>query len=90
MKRRREKRTSERQPRYYRCVIIIIFQLHSNRAYIEEIEHKNKLEISEVEKEFRKNKDNVIEYLFNHVIKVDIIVPDVVKGKFEEKFGVQS
>ncbi len=62
--------------------------MNSNVAYIEEIENRNKLEISEVEKEFNKNKDKVIDYLFQNVLEVDITVPDVVKGKFEEKFGV--
>ena len=62
--------------------------MHSNRDYIEDIERKNKLEIIEVEKEFNKNKDKVVDYLFENVIQVDIIVPEVVKGKFEEKFGI--
>jgi hypothetical protein len=64
--------------------------LHSNRDYIEDIERKNKLEIIEVEKEFNKNKDKVVDYLFENVIQVDIIVPEVVKGKFEEKFGIKN
>jgi hypothetical protein len=29
-----------------------------------------------------------VEFLFNTVIEVDISVPEVVKGKFEERFGV--
>jgi hypothetical protein len=48
------------------------------------------LEIVDVEKEFNKNKDKVIDYLFNNVLQVDIVVPDVVKGRFEETFGVQN
>ncbi len=64
--------------------------MHSNRDYIEDIERKNKLEIIEVEKEFNKNKDKVVDYLFENVIQVDIIVPEVVKGKFEEKFGIKN
>jgi hypothetical protein len=64
--------------------------LHSNRTYIEDIEHKNKLEIIEVEKEFNKNKDRVIDYLFENALQVDIIVPEVIKGNFEERFGVKN
>ena len=65
-------------------------QLHSNRNYIEDIEHKNKLEIIEVEKEFNKNKDKVIDYLFENALQVEIIVPEVIKGNFEERFGVKN
>ncbi len=64
--------------------------MHSNRTYIEDIEHKNKLEIIEVEKEFNKNKDRVIDYLFENALQVDIIVPEVIKGNFEERFGVKN
>ena len=63
-------------------------QLNSNRTYIEEVERKNKIEINEVEQDYNKNKPKVIDFLFANAIEVDITVPDVVKGKFEEKFGV--
>jgi uncharacterized membrane-anchored protein len=62
-----------------------VTDLYSNRDYIEDIEKKNKQEISEVEKQFNKNKSNVIEYLFDNVIHVDYILPEVIKGNFEER-----
>lgn len=62
--------------------------MNSNRTYIEEIERKNKIEVNEVEQEFHQNKAKVIDFLFANVIQVDIDVPDVVKGKFEEKFNI--
>ena len=74
----------------YNLISSFKIQLHSNRNYIEDIEHKNKLEIIEVEKEFNKNKDKVIDYLFENALQVEIIVPEVIKGNFEERFGVKN
>ncbi len=62
-----------------------VTELYSNRDYIEDIENRNKQEISDVEQQFNKNKSNVIEYLFNNVTHVDYIVPEVIKGNFEER-----
>lgn len=41
-----------------------------------------------MEKDFNQNKDKVVKHLFDCVIEVDISVPDVVKGNFEEKLNV--
>jgi hypothetical protein len=63
----------------------LLIKLYSNRDYIEDLENKNRQEIIEVEQQFNRNKPKVIDYLFNNVIHVDIIIPEVVKGKFEER-----
>lgn len=44
-------------------------------------------DIQLVESLFKRNKETVIEYLIDHVKYVNIIVPEVVKGNFDEKFG---
>ena len=44
-------------------------------------------DIQLVESLFKRNKETVIEYLIGHVRYVNIIVPEVVKGNFDEKFG---
>ena len=67
-----------------------ITELTSNKEINEEIQNKNKQEIEVIEKQYEKNKDKVIEFLFNNTIKVDYEVPDVVKGCFEEKFGIKE
>ena len=37
-----------------------------------------------IEKDFKKNKDAVIEMLIGNVLNVNVEVPRVVKGNFEE------
>jgi hypothetical protein len=44
-------------------------------------------DIIKVEALYKKNKDKVVEFLLEHVKFVDITVPEVVKGNFDEKFG---
>ena len=67
-----------------------VTELASNTEMIEEIEKKKKKDIEAINKIYEHNKDKVIDYLFNNVIKVDFEVPDVVKGCFEEKFGIKE
>ena len=67
-----------------------VTELASNTEMIEEIEEKSKKDIEAINKIYEHNKDKVIDYLFNSVIKVDFEVPDVVKGCFEEKFGIKE
>jgi hypothetical protein len=67
-----------------------VTDLYSNRDYIEDIEKKNKVEISEVEQQFNKHKSNVIEYLFNNVTHVDYVLPEVIKGNFEERLSANT
>jgi hypothetical protein len=54
------------------------------------LERKNEQEVLEVEQQFSKNKASVIDYLFENVINVDIHIPEVVKGKFEERLTNQN
>ena len=67
-----------------------VTELASNTEMIEEIEEKSKKDIEAIKQRYEHNKDKVIDYLFNNVIKVDFEVPDVVKGCFEEKFGIKE
>jgi hypothetical protein len=38
-----------------------------------------------VEQMFNKNKSDVTDFLFGNVVNVEITIPEVVKGKFEER-----
>ena len=65
-----------------------ITKLNANDDIIEEIQNKSKAEIEALNNNFNSNKNQVVEFLFQNVIKVKYEVPDVVKGFFEEKFGI--
>ncbi len=65
-----------------------VTSLNSNVQLIEDIQNKSKEEIDELNNNFNSKKDQVINYLFQKVITVKYEVPDVVKGFFEEKFGI--
>ena len=65
-----------------------ITKLNVNDDIIEEIQNKSKAEIDTLNKNFNSRKDQVVEFLFKNVINVKYEVPDVVKGFFEEKFGI--
>jgi hypothetical protein len=39
-------------------------------------------EINVLQNEYKKNKDQVIDFLIENVLVVDMTIPDVVKGKF--------
>ena len=65
-----------------------VTELNINEKFLEEINTKSEKEIEEINKNFSSNKDKVIDFLFENVINVKYEVPDVVKGFFEEKFGI--
>ena len=65
-----------------------VTELNINEQFLEEINTKSEKEIEEINKNFTSNKDKVIDFLFENVINVKYEVPDVVKGFFEEKFGI--
>ena len=65
-----------------------VTSLNSNVQLIEDIHNKSKEEIEELTKSFNSKKDEVIKFLFDKVVNVKYEVPDVVKGFFEEKFGI--
>ena len=65
-----------------------VTDLNSNVQIIEDIENKSKVEIDELRANYNSRKDEVVNFLFENVIKVKYEVPDVVKGFFEEKFGI--
>ena len=65
-----------------------ITALNSNDDLIKDIEDKAQKEIEEINQNFNSRKDEVIKFLFDKVVTVKYEVPDVVKGFFEEKFGI--
>ena len=65
-----------------------VTELNINEKFLEEINTKSEKEIEEINKNFTSNKDKVIDFMFENVINVKYEVPDVVKGFFEEKFGI--
>ena len=65
-----------------------ITKLNANDQIIEDIQNKSKQEIDYLNSNFDSKKDQVVDFLFKNVITVKYEVPDVVKGFFEEKFGI--
>lgn len=52
----------------------------------ERIEQEKK----EIKKDLEKNKNEVINFLINSVLEVDMTIPDVVKGQFSAKMGTSK
>ena len=65
-----------------------ITDLNVNEKYINEIQEKSKKDIEELKHNFGNNEEKVVDFLFEKVINVKYEVPEVVKGFFEEKFGI--
>ena len=65
-----------------------ITEMQANTDILDQISEKKEKDLKEINDQFIKNKQKVIEYLFENVITVKYEVPDVVKGFFEEKFGI--
>ena len=65
-----------------------VTELNVNEKYIEDIQEKSKKDMDEINNNFNSRKDKVVDFLFENVSNVKYEVPDVVKGFFEEKFGI--
>ena len=65
-----------------------VTELNINEKLIDDIQNKSKADIDEINNNFDSRKDKVIDFLFENVINVKYEVPEVVKGFFEEKFGI--
>ena len=67
-----------------------VTELNINDKLLDEINEKKDKDIEEIKNNFNDNKDKVVDFLFERVINVKYEVPDVVKGFFEEKFGISD
>ena len=65
-----------------------VTELNVNEKLIDEINNKSKAEIEDINNNFGARKDQVVDFLFENVINVKYEIPEVVKGFFEEKFGI--
>ena len=67
-----------------------ITELNTNEQELENIKNKSKEEVDAILNSYGSTKDKVVDFLFANVINVKYEVPDVVKGFFEEKFGIKD
>jgi len=67
-----------------------VTELNINDKLLDEINEKKDKDIEGIKNNFNDNKDKVVDFLFERVINVKYEVPDVVKGFFEEKFGISD
>ena len=65
-----------------------VTELNVNEKLIDEINNKSKAEIDDINNNFGARKDQIVDFLFENVINVKYEIPEVVKGFFEEKFGI--
>jgi ATP synthase subunit G len=65
-----------------------ITEMQANTDILDQIAEKKEKDLKEINEQFEKNKQKVIDFLFQNVVTVQYEVPDVVKGFFEEKFGI--
>ena len=65
-----------------------VTELNINEKLIDDIQNNSKADIDEINNNFNSRKDKVVDFLFENVINVKYEVPEVVKGFFEEKFGI--
>jgi hypothetical protein len=56
--------------------------VNAGKVEQEEMGKKIYSEINVLQNEYKKNKDQVIDFLIENVLAVDMTIPDVVKGKF--------
>lgn len=57
---------------------------------IDEINEKNAIEIKNIERLYNTNKARAIDYLFNSVLKIEITIPETLRGDFEKKFNIEA
>lgn len=50
---------------------------------------KNDKDIIEIKSEYNSNKNNVMDFLLESVLEVDLSIPEVVKGDFASKFNTK-
>ena len=67
-----------------------VTELNKNEQELENIHNKSKAEVDDIMNFYSTTKDKVVGFLFTNVINVKYEVPDVVKGFFEEKFGIKN
>jgi vacuolar-type H+-ATPase subunit H len=65
-----------------------ITEMQANTDILDQIAEKKEKDLKEINEQFEKSKQKVIDFLFQNVVTVQYEVPDVVKGFFEEKFGI--
>lgn len=61
-----------------------VTNLYVDRSEIDRIEENTEKEIAIIEQNFNRNKKEVVDYLFESVININIVIPDVVKADFEK------
>jgi len=62
-----------------------VTELLVNRQAIDEVDEQTRRDLIVIDDDFEKNKSQVVDFLFNSVTTVNIVIPDVVIGCFEEK-----
>ncbi len=62
-----------------------INELTSNKALEEQLLSQHKSAIDKIENDYKANKDKAVTFLVNALMEVDLIIPDVVIGKFSHK-----
>ena len=62
-----------------------VTELLVDRSRMDEVDEQTRQELILIEENFEKNKSEVVDYLFGAVTNVNIVIPDVVIGCFEEK-----
>lgn len=64
--------------------------LTTNKTQEEAILNAHKESIKKIEQDYLNNKDKAIEYLVKALLDVDLIVPDVVIGRFAHKLLINK
>jgi vacuolar-type H+-ATPase subunit H len=62
-----------------------VTELLVDRTRMDEVDEQTRRDLILIEENFVKNKSQVVDFLFGSVINVNIVIPDVVIGCFEEK-----
>lgn len=63
-----------------------ITELYLDRKEIESIDNKTKVDLKVIDQAYDINQNKVVDFLFESVTKVNIHIPDVVIGNFEETY----
>lgn len=65
-----------------------IAKLNLSKTEQESQVKKNDKDILEIKSEYSSNKNNVIDFLIESVMEVDLSIPEVVKGNFSSKINI--
>ena len=71
--------------RYKKILIWFLIKLEIHKNNFEQVEKQHQLELQSLQKDYKENKEKVVEYIIDHVMSVTLVIPDNIQ-KFTKNF----